>query len=63
MTKDEAYEVIDESLGGYLCEDCPYYIVGVDPPEYGDVFPKQWKDCCVDNPFHCPYVDMEVNSG
>jgi len=30
MTKDEAYEVIDESIGSTLCLDCPYYIVGHD---------------------------------
>jgi len=51
MTKDEAYEVIDESIGSTLCLDCPYYIVGHDKVDEGD-FPLVWKDCMVDNGYY-----------
>jgi hypothetical protein len=58
MTKDEAYEVINESIGSTLCLDCPYYIVGHDKVDESD-FPLVWRDCMVDNPHFCPYVQAE----
>jgi hypothetical protein len=56
MTKDEALEVINESVGGDICHECPYYIIGWDEG-------NTWKDCMIDNPHFCYYVQMEERSG
>lgn len=53
MTKEEAYEIVDMSIGESFCYDCPYFLMF----EEGD------HDCFVDTPFHCPYVELEVQSG
>ena len=49
MNKDEANEIIDENVGGNLCQSCPYFIE----------FDNLDIDCMVDTSFHCPYVELK----